>query len=239
MIDMRREDELKLGESQFSQLKNQFRGHVLSQASPPSRRVERIGRRIARVSEQDDYDWEFVVFERAEPNAFCLPGGKIGVFTGMLDLADTDDELAAVLAHEVGHAVARHSAEQVSRMFLLIPVRLLMAFILDTYVLNDILVNLFILLPSSRRNEMEADYIGLRLMTKACYDPHGSPAIFTKLGEYAKRNPMKIPEYLSTHPADDRRITTLEGLLPEVLEEYETQCSPSVRRFSRMSAFSL
>eukprot|EP00190_Bangiopsis_sp_CCMP1999_P001380 CAMPEP_0198731974 /NCGR_PEP_ID=MMETSP1475-20131203/33114_1 /TAXON_ID= ORGANISM="Unidentified sp., Strain CCMP1999" /NCGR_SAMPLE_ID=MMETSP1475 /ASSEMBLY_ACC=CAM_ASM_001111 /LENGTH=286 /DNA_ID=CAMNT_0044495003 /DNA_START=200 /DNA_END=1057 /DNA_ORIENTATION=- len=233
MIDISREYEQELGEQQFAQLKRQLYAQMESPNSMHTRRIQKIGMRLAAVSGQDDYDWEFVVFQKPEPNAFCLPGGKIGVFSGLLDLARTDDELAAVLAHEVGHAIARHGAERLSAMTILLPLRLLLNFIIDTYLLNSLIISLIFELPLSRKNELEADYIGLQLMTKACFDPRGSPEIFTKLGQWAKKQSVRVPEYLSTHPADDKRVQGINKILPEAMDRYEQSCTRQTISFAK------
>jgi predicted Zn-dependent protease len=139
-------------------------------------------------------------------NAFVLPGGKVFVYTGILPIAQTDDGLAAILGHEIAHNVARHSAESMSRNFaILLPIRLAMI-VLDTTgttlgfgrVLMDIAMGLGVVRPASRKQEVEADYIGLMIMAKACYDPRAAVGVWQRM-ETADRDASS--EWLSTHPS--------------------------------------
>jgi len=161
--------------------------------------VNEIGRRIAAASGQPELPWEFTVIEDEEPNAFALPGGKVGVNTGLFKVAKTDDQLAAVMAHEVGHAIARHSAERVSRQVI---VQFGQQAIGAQYPgMADILAQastLGLILPFTREQESEADHIGLMLMARAGYDPRAAVELWQNLAAAGGQRP---PEFLSTHPA--------------------------------------
>lgn len=181
--------------------------------------VNEIGRRIAAASGQPDLPWEFTVIEDEEPNAFALPGGKVGVNTGLFKVAKTEDQLAAVMAHEVGHAIARHSAERVSRQVL---VQAGQQAIGSQYPgMSEILAQastLGLILPFTREQESEADHIGLMLMAKAGYDPRGAVALWQN---FAAAGGQRPPEFLSTHPSPGSRIDNLNAIMPKALEEYE------------------
>ncbi len=170
--------------------------------------------------------WEVIVFKDPTPNAFALPGGKIGVHTGMLKVAKTGDQLAAVLGHEVGHVLAQHGNERVSSGEL---AALLMGAVeLSTRSLEPDKKKLLMgglgvglqfgaLLPFSRSQESEADLIGLELMSKAGFDPKESVELWRNMNSAAGKGG---PEWLSTHPSNDSRIRVLEGSAPKYEETY-------------------
>ncbi|KAL2541990.1 Peptidase family M48 family protein [Abeliophyllum distichum] len=158
--------------------------------------------------------WEVIVVNEPVVNAFCIPGGKIVVFTGLLNHFRSDSEIATIIAHEVSHAVARHSAEQISKNLWLTILQL----ILYQFVMPDIvntMSNLFLRLPFSRRMEMEADYIGLLLLASAGYDPRVAPQVYEKLGRITGDSALR--DYLSTHPSGKKRAQLLAQA--KVMEE--------------------
>lgn len=186
--------------------------------------VERVGRRIA-VASGADYQWEFTVFKDDKTvNAFCLPGGKIGVYTGILPVAKTEAGLAAILGHEVAHATAQHSRERVSQQLLsnagLIAAGVGLA---DNANRGLIMAGLGlgtqvgIMLPFSRKHENEADSIGLVYMAKAGYDPREAVALWQRMAQSEKGAP---PEFLSTHPLSENRVTAIQAQLDKVLPIY-------------------
>lgn len=181
--------------------------------------VQTIGKRIAAVSGQPDLPWEFTVFEDPEPNAFALPGGKVGVNTGLFGIAKTDAQLAAVMAHEIGHAIARHSAERVTRQAI---VQYGQQALGSRYPgMADIMAQastLGLILPFTRSQEAEADHIGLMLMAKAGYDPRAAVELWRNFEAAGGERP---PEFLSTHPAPGSRIDNLNAAMPEAQAEYQ------------------
>ena len=182
--------------------------------------VQEVGRRIAAVSGHPEWDWQFTVFENDEPNAFALPGGKVGVYTGLFKVAKNDDQLATVLAHEVGHAIARHGAERMSQGLLaqLGGAAVGVATGSEAYVqAYSQLATLGVLLPYSRTQESEADEIGLMLMAKAGYDPREAIDLWENFQALGGSRP---PEFLSTHPSEGTRIERLQKLMPKALEIY-------------------
>jgi predicted Zn-dependent protease len=155
--------------------------------------------------------WEIVVFKDDTANAFALPGGKIGVHTGLFKVAKNDAQLAAVLGHEVGHVIARHGAERVSDQIAatggLIAIGAATKSDNKTMALLGIGAQLGILLPFGRTQESEADLIGLELMVKAGFDPRASVELWHNMTEAGGKGP---PEWLSTHPAHESRIRSLQ-----------------------------
>jgi predicted Zn-dependent protease len=212
-----------MGLQAYQQIKQE---ETVSRDPELNRRVLEIGRRIAAVSGQPDWDWQFTVFENDEPNAFALPGGKVGVYTGLFKVAKSDDQLATVLAHEVGHAIARHGAERMSQgMLTQLGAAALGAATSPAYAqLAAQAATLGIILPYSRTQESEADEIGLMLMAEAGYDPREAIKLWQNFEALGGGRP---PEFLSTHPAEGTRIERLKELMPEALEVYEKSRSSS------------
>jgi metalloendopeptidase OMA1, mitochondrial len=192
----------------------------ISRNSELNRRVQRVGRRIAEVSPHPEWDWEFTLFENDEPNAFALPGGKVGVNTGLFRVAKNDDQLAAVMGHEVAHAIARHGAERMSQG--LLAQGLGAGAVLGG--VNPQIVDvaaqaatLGVILPYSRTQESEADHIGLLYMAEAGYDPREAVELWRNFEALGGERP---PEFLSTHPSEGTRIERLQELMPEAMEVY-------------------
>lgn len=197
--------------------------------SAESARVERVGRRIAAVAERPQYHWEFHTIEKDVVNAFCLPGGKVAVYTGLLDVADSDAELAAVMGHEVAHALARHSNEkmsrarmvQVGRLAAMVGVAAAGGSTQAAQAVGDgyaSAMRVAVALPNSREMEYEADHIGLLLMAKAGYDPRAAIAFWQKM--LRKGGGGRTSDFLSTHPTEARRIDALQSMLPEAMGQY-------------------
>ncbi|MBW2145510.1 MAG: M48 family metallopeptidase [Deltaproteobacteria bacterium] len=191
-------------------------------------RVRDVGMRIARATGRNDYQWEFTVFDAPDTiNAFALPGGKVGVFTGILRITENDVGLATVIAHEVAHAVARHGGERVSQGILLqMGQTALNAAVRNRdpgtlRIINAAFglgVNVGVVLPFSREQESEADRLGLVYMAKAGYDPRGAVSFWRRMQQAEKGG--RPPEFLSTHPAPETRIRDLQRWIPEALRYY-------------------
>lgn len=220
--------ELAMGASAFGEIKAQGK---ISTDEQKSASVRRVGQRIAKVVGADipDAEWEFVLFDDDSVNAFALPGGKVGVHTGLFKVAQSDDDLAVVMGHEIAHVAARHGAERVSQSVLIAAggVALDMALkdkdseqrsiALAAYGLGS---TVGVMLPYSRLNESEADEIGMVYSARAGYDPRAALRFWTAMKENSE-GAGKPPEWLSTHPSDDTRIKKLEALMPRMLEIYE------------------
>lgn len=182
--------------------------------------VTRIGRRIATAS-GEKYDWEFVVIDSPKTvNAFCLPGGKIAVYTGILPVAKNEAALAAIIGHEVAHATARHGAERMSQgLVAQFGMQALDSAMKDsryrglTVAALGLGAQFGVLLPYSRLHETEADKIGLLYMAKAGYDPSEAPGLWVRMAAGGQR----MPEFVSTHPDPLKRSKMLEKSLPDVI----------------------
>ena len=183
-------------------------------------RVQNVGKRIAAASPHPEWDWQFTLIENDEPNAFALPGGKVGVNTGLFQVAKNDDQLAAVVGHEVAHAVARHGAERMSQQILVQAGLAGLGIATDqtTAALAAQAATLVVILPYSRTQEAEADHIGLLYMAKAGYDPRQAVELWKNFDSFGGERP---PEFLSTHPAPGSRIQELERLVPQAMPIYE------------------
>jgi len=224
-------EEMQLGMTEFDKLK---KSTPISRNAAANTMVQRVGRRIAAVAPLPNAQWEFVLFDDPKTaNAFCLPGGKVGVYTGLLPICQTDAGLAAVVGHEVAHAVARHGAERVSEGLLVQMGGQLLGeamkarpettqkIVMQSYGVG---AQVGVQLPHSRSQELEADHLGLLYMARAGYDPAEAVAFWKRFGAthtQATGLMGKIQGYLSTHPVDADRIAQLEQLLPKARAEYK------------------
>jgi len=220
---------VQLGLSSFDQLKKDT---PINHDPALNALVQRVGKRIAAVAGKDlpNAQWEFVVFESQEANAFCLPGGKVGVYTGLLPITKDDAGLAAVLGHETGHAVAHHGASRMSQAELTQAFGQAVGASLST---SDPRVQSLALaayglgakvgveLPYDRKQESEADHIGLVYMARAGYDPREAVAFWQRFAQYnQQQGGASTPTFLRTHPVDSVRIQQLQQWLPEAQTEF-------------------
>jgi predicted Zn-dependent protease len=193
--------------------------------------IQRVGRRIATATGRTDYQWEFKLIEDKQANAFCLPGGKVAVYTGILPITKDDAGLAAVLGHEVAHALARHGGERMSQTLLVqtglaaTQAALASGHPQTVQTVTSLLgagAAVGLLLPWSRGQESEADHLGLIYMAKAGFDPRAAREMWIRMSEAAKGR-AQPPEFLSTHPSHGTRIRQIDGWLPEALQYYRPQ----------------
>ncbi|MCZ8156124.1 MAG: M48 family metallopeptidase [Leptospira sp.] len=206
----------QLGAEAFQDMKSKI---PIERSEAINRYVNCIVQAELAVTEDDTgvTSWEVVVFKENSPNAFALPGGKIGVHTGMLSVAKTSDQLAAVIGHEIGHVIARHGNERVSQnqvtqggMEALSKIgKGEMAGILGGG------AKFGILLPFSRKHESEADIIGLEIMSKSGFDPRESVTLWENMSAMSSGKPNEL---LSTHPSDETRMKQLNEKMPGALE---------------------
>ena len=202
--------------------------------------VTRVGKKIAAATEDylrangmadevKNFSWEFNLVNDPQVNAFCMPGGKIVVYEGLLPLVSSDDELAVVIGHEVAHAVAKHSNERMSQQLM----AQYGAAILGAAVSNKsaavqqaantvygVGAQYGVMLPFSRKHESEADYMGLVFMTMAGYNPDVAVNFWQKM---SAGKSGATPEFMSTHPSDATRISEIQRALPEIKAKYKTK----------------
>lgn len=219
---------------EFSQLKQQAaaRKALAPEDHPQARRLRQIAARIiphaARFNARaQQWQWEVVLIGAQQVNAFCMPGGKIAVYTGLLlGLQLSDDEAAVVMGHEIAHALREHARERIAKTEL----TRLGANLLGEYVGRGKYSGLFdaggqlMTLKFSRDDETEADTVGLELAARAGYDPRAGISLWKKMTSANKGAP---PQWLSTHPSGNNRIREIESRLPEVLPIYEKAKSQS------------
>ena len=221
--------EVKMGLDSYQQILGKSK---VSNDAQLNEQVTRVGRRIATATERNDYQWEFKVIEDQQVNAFCLPGGKVAVYTGMFPVARDDAGLAAVLGHEVAHAIARHGGERMSQQLAVEGVTLAGAqallsgsdprFVQLAAAALGGVANVGVLLPFSRAQESEADHLGLIYMAKAGYDPHASRDLWKRMAERSSgQSDSPLSAFLSTHPLPATRITQIEGWIPEAMKYYK------------------
>jgi predicted Zn-dependent protease len=224
------DQETQLGLSSFDQVKKDT---PVSKDPAANATVDRVGRRIAQVAGKDlpNARWEFVVFDNKEANAFCLPGGKVGVYTGILPITQNDAGLATVLGHEIGHAVAHHGASRMSQAMVSQGLgQAAGAYVGTTQYAQyqNVFMGLYGLgsqvaveLPYSREQESEADHIGLVYMARAGYDPKEAIAFWQRFAEFnTQQGGSTTPGFLRDHPVDAVRIKQLQGWLPEAQAEF-------------------
>jgi len=201
------EQEFEIGEQAYRKVLSENRGHILPATDPRVRKVREIASKIVRAAGIEPlqreinlhlkgyrYDWEVNVVDSRQVNAFCLPGGKIVVYTGILPVAENDDQLATVLSHEIAHALAHHSNERITRS--------------ETGRVSGFQEKAY-----DRAQESEADHIGLFLMTFAGYDPDEAVRFWERMAQ-RNQGAGRPPEFLSDHPSDERRIADMRKWTP-------------------------
>ncbi len=218
-------EEMQMGAAAFTDLKAKEKVSTDVEANA---RVTRIGKRIADAvgDALPGAKWEFVVFDEPKTvNAFALPGGKVGVYTGLINLASSDDEIAIVMGHEIGHVTARHGAERMSQGLVAGLIGAGVEVATENSKHKDLVRVAYGLgatgatLAFSRGNESEADFIGLRYAAKAGYNPMAAITFWRKMA--AQKEGAAPIKWLSTHPPHAERIADLQKWMPEVLPLYE------------------
>ena len=221
--------EMELGLTSFNKMKKEV---PVSKDPAINALVQKVGKRIAAVATLPNAQWEFVVFESKEANAFCLPGGKVGVYSGILPITRNEAGLAVVLGHEVAHATSRHGGERMSEATAMqmggqllglglsatdprIQAAASIAYGSGATLLRE--------LPHSREQESEADFIGLKYMARAGYDPEEAVNFWRRFAEVEKQSGSGTPWFLRTHPVNETRIQDIKAKLPQAKQEYRPQ----------------
>lgn len=211
---------------------------TLSQYDTRAQLVSKVGSRIQQAVETymqqnnmskdlKNFKWEYNTIEENIVNAWCMPGGKVVVYTGLLPVSQTEEGLAVVMGHEIAHAIARHGNERMSEGLLINLGGLVLEealkekkqetqlLFLGLYMIGS---NLALSLPNSRMQESEADKLGLIFMSMAGYNPEEAVPFWQRMSEINKGT--KVPQFLSTHPSDETRIKKLSALIPEIKTSY-------------------
>jgi predicted Zn-dependent protease len=217
------DEEVALGEEAYREL---LKKEKISHDGQLVEIVERVGQQLAAVSPMPNLKWEFKLIESEQKNAFALPGGKVAIYTGILPICANEAGLAAVMGHEIAHAIARHGAQRMSQSLLLAGLLTGASISLSDNENRDAIMGALgvgaavgVTLPFSRSNESEADEIGLTLMARAGYDPVEAERFWSRFGKMKQGS--SLPEILSTHPADTTRIEDIRRLLPKTNRIYQ------------------
>jgi predicted Zn-dependent protease len=220
-------EEMQLGLTSFEKMKREL---PMSKDPAANALVQKVGRRISAVAPLPKAQWEFVVFESKEVNAFCLPGGKVGVYTGILPITQDESRLAAVIGHEVAHAVARHGGERLSVALGLAGIGAVLDSATQERRWHNAAVQVYGIgsavgaaLPHSRLQESEADHLGLLYMARAGYNPEEAVNFWERFADYNRqRGGGQGLWFLRTHPVDETRIRQLKEWLPEAKAQFRT-----------------
>jgi len=202
--------------------------------------VKRVGRKIQRAVEQffqenlsrelENYKWEFNLVESPDVNAWCMPGGKVVVYTGILPIAQDDTGLAVVMGHEIAHAIAEHGNERMSQALVAQMGGMALSTAIDEEPekTKQMWMTVFgvgaqygVMLPYGRLQESEADRLGLIFMAMAGYDPNRAVTFWEKMAQ--EKDGQAPPEFLSTHPSDETRIKKIKETIPEAMRYYKKQ----------------
>lgn len=207
--------------------------------TPDAQTVKRVGDKLSAAIEkylkangygdQYSFQWEFNLIQSKEVNAWCMPGGKVAVYSGILPITKDDAGMATVMGHEIGHAIARHSAERISQQMAaqaggaLVGVAASDKSEATQSIINQLygVGGQLVLLKYSRNQESEADRLGLTFMAMAGYDPNNAVSFWQRMA--AQNKGGTPPEFLSTHPADATRIQDIKNRIPEAMKYYHQQ----------------
>lgn len=233
-------------QASLAQYSSYMKSATISGQKTQSAQVTRVGRKIAAATEAylkghglanevKNFSWEFNLVKNDQVNAFCMPGGKIVVYEGLMKLVKSDDELAVVLGHEVAHAVAKHSNERMSQQILAQYGAEALGMLTQSKsaatktIANQVYglgASYGVMLPYSRKHESEADKMGLVLMALAGYDPGVAIGFWQKM---ASSGSTQVPEFMSSHPSDAKRIADIQKELPAIQRQYASYINAGKR----------
>lgn len=240
--------ESQINEMSFTQYDEFLKTNKLSSNNTQTQMVKKVGSNIQKAVEQyfadngmsnklSGYEWEFNLVDSDEVNAWCMPGGKVVIYTGILPVTKNEAGLAVVMGHEIAHAIGGHGSERMSQGMLvqLGGMALSTALQEKPAETQQIWMTAFgvgaqfgVILPFSRMHESEADHLGLIFMAMAGYDPTTAVEFWKRM--QAMKGGQAPPEFLSTHPADATRISDLKKLLPEAMNYYKKPKNPNNKR---------
>ncbi len=236
LVTMKPAQEMQLGLQSYQQILSENRENLVRQGEAYDL-IQKIGADIARAAAPEDpgFEWAFNLIRSNQANAFALPGGYTAVYSGLLPIAENADGLAVVVGHEVAHALASHGAERMAQQNMQ---RIVGAGVslgaggMDAGAQRAVmgafggLSQYGYALPFSRKHESEADYIGLILVARACYDPREAPKLWERMGAQGGATP---PEFQSTHPAPTTRVQNFKTWMPEAVAIYNQSCQQQIR----------
>ncbi len=221
--------------SSFQQYNQVLSENKIITGTPAAKMITRVGQRISIAAERwlnangyegylNDYVWEYALIDSEQVNAWCMPGGKIAFYTGILPVAQNETAIAAIMGHEVAHALANHGQQRMSAAYIQQGVAVAGNVALQDQEDRDLFNQYYgvgssvgVMLPFSRSHETEADKIGLYLMAVAGYNPNEASELWKRMDKMSKGE--SPPEFLSTHPANQTRIAELNRLAPEAISE--------------------
>jgi len=240
--------ESQMNAMSFSQYDEFLKTNKMSTNKTQTKMVKSVGLKIQKAVEQyfaengmssklSGYEWEFNLVESEDVNAWCMPGGKVVVYTGILPVTKDEAGLAVVMGHEIAHAIGGHGSERMSQGMLVQMGGMALATALEEKPVEtqQVWMTAFgvgaqfgVMLPFSRMHETEADHLGLIFMAMAGYDPNTAVDFWERMK--AMKGGQAPPEFMSTHPADATRISDLKKLLPEAMNYYKGPTSPGVKK---------
>lgn len=246
------EQEAQLGLQAYQQVLSEE--HPLDPSDPQAKRIEAIvSRLVARASDVEadlaaqngqpptglakTFDWSVAVLESDQANAFCLPGGKMAVYTGLIPVAENDDAMAVVLGHEISHALLRHGSQRIAQQKLVQMGQLAAGVAIgnmDPQQQQMVMAALGagaqygLVLPYGRNHETQADEVGLMLAAAACYDPHAAIPLWQRMSQL--NGGARPPEFASTHPDPANRIEHLQALMPRAMQFHDKYCGAGAAR---------
>lgn len=222
----------------LQQYQDFIRTAPLEKGTANAQMVSRVGSRIANAvesfytnngyaSELENFSWEFNLVKEKSVNAFAMPGGKVVIYSGLLPVTQTEEALAVVVGHEIAHVIAQHSSERLSQQLALQYGGAIAGGLLgNSQVAQQLGQTVFglgaqygVMMPYARKQEYEADEIGLIVMAMAGYNPQTAVPFWTRMAQSG--GGAQVPEFLSTHPTDSKRIANIEKILPDVMQYYK------------------
>ncbi len=221
VVFMSPQEESKLGTDSYKDILSKSK---ISKDKIQTQRVKRIGEKIAIAANKPNFKWEFNLVDNDQINAFCLPGGKVVVYTGILQVAKNDDQLATVMSHEIAHALARHGAERMSHQQITNAIGQIGSVLMSGYspeyssafnLAYSTGVNVGVMLPFSRSHENEADEIGIHLMKKAGYNIREAISFWKNMKKLKGSNSDENSLF-STHPSDNERIKNITKIVNKI-----------------------
>jgi len=228
IVDISREQESALGLQSYRQI---LRREQVITSGNNADAVREVGRKISAVAEDPGFKWEYNLIDSPQVNAFCLPGGKVAVYSGIMPVAENVNGLAVIMGHEIAHAIARHGAERMAQQKLMQIGQMAVGVSVSDMDPNQqraimgalgLGAQFGLMLPFSREHESEADYMGLIYVARACFDPTEAPKLWERMGKASGgRGPA---QFMSTHPSHATRIRQFQQWMPEALKIRQEKC---------------